>query len=273
MNKVFLPPSQCGSLKLIQITDAHLYGPVGGELLGVNTLDSFDAVLNAVKQEEQDVDAILATGDISQDHSEQSYLHFVERITSFKQPCYWLPGNHDYQPVMKKALEEASISPANQVVSEYWQLILLDTQVEGVPHGRVSQQQMQVLQQALEEYPDKYCLILLHHHSIAAGCAWLDQHDIKNAEVLFELLAQYPQAKAMLCGHIHQEMDQVKNGIRQLASPSTCIQFRPNSDDFALDDSAPGWRYLDLAPDGSIKTQVKRLPHGSFIPLADAEGY
>jgi Icc protein len=41
-----------------------------------------------------------------------------------------------------------------------------------------------------------------------------------------------------------------------MASPATCAQFVPNSDDFALDDRPPGYRLLDLMPDGSIATEV-----------------
>ena len=62
-------------------------------------------------------------------------------------------------------------------------------------------------------------------------------------------------------------------GIRFLATPSTCIQFMPLSRDFSLDVAGPGWRYLQLHPDGRLATQVWRLPAGSFIPDAQATGY
>lgn len=81
------------------------------------------------------------------------------------------------------------------------------------------------------------------------GCAWLDQHNLKNADDLFAVLARHPQQKTILFGHVHQEFDEVHHGVRLIASPSTCIQFKPLSDGFALDESgglalshpAPGW--------------------------------
>ena len=105
------------------------------------------------------------------------------------------------------------------------------------------------------------------------GCAWLDQHNLKNADDLFAVLARHPQQKTILFGHVHQEFDEVYQGVRLIASPSTCIQFKPLSDGFALDESGPGWRYLTLHSDGRIASQVWRLPVGQFVPDPDATGY
>jgi Icc protein len=44
-----------------------------------------------------------------------------------------------------------------------------------------------------------------------------------------------------------------------MASPSTCIQFLPGSDGFAVDTTAPGYRWLSLHADGRIETGVQRL--------------
>jgi Icc protein len=46
------------------------------------------------------------------------------------------------------------------------------------------------------------------------------------------------------------------DGIRILATPSTCSQFRPLSHDFAIDNAPPAYRRLDLHADGSIQTEV-----------------
>lgn len=51
------------------------------------------------------------------------------------------------------------------------------------------------------------------------------------------------------------------------------MQFKPNCDDFTLDDTAPGYRYLSLRKDGSIETRVERIQQGLFHAEADAQGY
>jgi 3',5'-cyclic-AMP phosphodiesterase len=41
-----------------------------------------------------------------------------------------------------------------------------------------------------------------------------------------------------------------------LATPSTCAQFLPKSDDFAVDQLPPAYRTLELRADGSLLTEV-----------------
>ncbi|MFB9135215.1 3',5'-cyclic-AMP phosphodiesterase [Vibrio olivae] len=272
--KVSSSTSQNSSIKLLQITDTHLFAPSDGSLLSVNTYESFLAVVDAIKTEHVEFDAILATGDISQDHSEQSYRKFEQGIAPLQKPCFWLPGNHDYKPNMGSVIPSAQIEPIDHVLlGEHWQMILLDSQVVGVPHGRLSDQQLALLDSKLAEYPEKHTLVLLHHHPLLVGSHWLDQHSLKDADDFWQVVDKHNNVKAVLCGHIHQDMDKSHHGVRVLATPSTCVQFKPNSDDFALDHQAPGWRELELLDNGDIVTQVKRLKAGSFQPDFNSAGY
>ncbi|MBT0027789.1 3',5'-cyclic-AMP phosphodiesterase, partial [Vibrio alginolyticus] len=65
--------SSSDSIKLLQITDTHLFAADEGSLLSVKTsvktVDSFNAVVADVLRRNVAFDYILATGDISQDHS------------------------------------------------------------------------------------------------------------------------------------------------------------------------------------------------------------
>lgn len=274
MQTYSLPQKNPDNVVLLQITDTHLFANEAGMLLGVETQDSFHAVLDAVDAAARPFDAVVATGDISQDHSEQSYQRFCDGIARWSQPCFWLPGNHDFQPSMASVLPSPQIKPCQQVLAgDYWQVILLDSQVQGVPHGELRQEQLEMLDQALAAHPQRHALVLLHHHPLEAGSSWLDQHKLHNAGAFWQVVDKYPQAKAVLCGHIHQELDRVYNGVRVLATPSTCIQFLPDSNDFALDPQSPGWRYLELTPSGEILTAVSRLEGASFMPQFDAGGY
>ena len=63
-----------GSIRLLQITDTHLFEADDDSLLGVNTSDSFDAVVNAIAEQNINYQAIVATGDISQDHSLATFI-------------------------------------------------------------------------------------------------------------------------------------------------------------------------------------------------------
>ncbi|BDH44549.1 3',5'-cyclic adenosine monophosphate phosphodiesterase CpdA [Salmonella enterica subsp. enterica serovar Choleraesuis] len=269
-----LPVAPGAAVRLLQITDTHLFASKQETLLGVSTWDSYQAVLAAIVEQQRDYDLIVATGDLAQDHSVDAYRHFAEGIARFSEPCVWLPGNHDFQPAMYGTLREIGISPAKRVLAgDSWHIILLDSQVFGVPHGELSDYQLEWLEQQLLQEPERHTLLLLHHHPLAAGCSWLDQHSLRNAPALNDILSRHSQVKVLLCGHIHQEMDCDWNGRRLLATPSTCVQFKPHCASFTLDTITPGWRWLTLNPDGSIATEVCRLADARFSPDTASEGY
>ena len=269
-----LPVADGASIRILQITDTHLFAQKSETLLGVNTWSSYQAVLEAIAAQQRPCDLIVATGDLAQDHTPEAYQHFAQGIAAFSAPCVWLPGNHDFQPAMFSALQEAGISPAKQVLcGEKWQILLLDSQVFGVPHGELSEYQLEWLETKLAENADRFTLLLLHHHPLPAGCSWLDQHSLRNAGELDAVLGRFPNVRHLLCGHIHQELDLDWNGRRMLATPSTCVQFKPHCANFTLDTIAPGWRWLELHADGTVTTQVERLEGTQFNPDTASEGY
>lgn len=261
-------------VRILQITDTHLFAKKHETLLGVNTWESYQAVLAAIHAEQRECDLIVATGDLAQDHSAGAYQHFSEGIAAFAMPCVWLPGNHDFQPAMYSALQDAGISSAKRVfIGDCWQILLLDSQVFGVPHGELSEYQLEWLERKLADSPERNTLLLLHHHPVPSGCSWLDQHSLRNAAALDNVLSRYPRVRHMLCGHIHQELDLDWNGRRMMATPSTCVQFKPHCANFTLDTIAPGWRWLELHDDGTLTTEVCRLQSTQFSPDTASEGY
>ncbi|EHH5054531.1 3',5'-cyclic-AMP phosphodiesterase [Escherichia coli] len=269
-----LPLAGEARVRILQITDTHLFAQKHEALLGVNTWESYQAVLEAIRPHQHEFDLIVATGDLAQDQSSAAYQHFAEGIASFRAPCVWLPGNHDFQPAMYSALQDAGISPAKRVfIGEQWQILLLDSQVFGVSHGELSEFQLEWLERKLADAPERHTLLLLHHHPLPAGCSWLDQHSLRNAGELDTVLAKFPHVKYLLCGHIHQELDLDWNGRRLLATPSTCVQFKPHCSNFTLDTIAPGWRTLELHADGTLTTEVHRLADTRFQPDTASEGY
>ena len=67
-------------VKLLQITDPHLFKDTSKDLLGINTHESFSQVLKEIQLEPFEYDVVLATGDLVQDSSDEGYLRFVEMV-------------------------------------------------------------------------------------------------------------------------------------------------------------------------------------------------
>lgn len=274
MKNAFVYQAKQPVVKVLQITDPHLFKDEKTELLGINTQASFKQVLKEIQQGKTDFDVIFATGDLVQDGSDEGYQRFVEMIKPFHKPVFWIPGNHDFQPKMVEYLNQPPMECAKHILlGEHWQALLLDSQVYGVPHGELSAHQLELLKETLAKYPERYALIVLHHHLLPTNSAWLDQHNLRNPHELYEVLAQFKNVKALLYGHIHQQVDGQWRGYQAMATPSTCIQFKADSQHFALDTVQPGWREIELYPDGSVTTKVKRIEQATFLPNMQEEGY
>lgn len=257
---------------LVQITDSHLFADPADNLLGLPTSESLKAVVDLVVQEQPQVDLILATGDISQDGSVASYHNFVELLAPVVAPMRWLPGNHDTAEIQQKAA--AGQDWSQQVLDlPGWRIIMLDTSVSGAVHGCLEADQLELLEQALASAKKAHVMVCLHHQPISVNSDWLDQIGLHNKDDFFAVLDRYSSVRCVLWGHIHQEVDRLRNGVRLLASPSTCIQFAPDSRDFALDTRLPGYRWLRLHPDGEIETAVSRLKELDYEIDHSGSGY
>ena len=268
---------RCESVRLVQVTDPHLFADPEGQLLGVNTAKSLDAVINTIEAVHYPAHMLLATGDISQDYSGDSYHNFVSAIAPLQLPCHYLPGNHDDPRIMNLHMQGAEVYGHKRILAGNWQILMLDSTVYGKPGGHLAESEFELIRAAIEAEPYRHVLIALHHNPVKVECGWLDQHCMDNGAEFLRRISRYHQVKGVMWGHVHQKLDRDYEGengiIKLMATPSTCIQFKPLSDYFALDSRQPGYRLLELKPDGSMHTNVYRVPGERFAPDTEASGY
>jgi 3',5'-cyclic-AMP phosphodiesterase len=259
-------------LFLAQITDTHLLASAEGKLLGLPTDLSLQAVIEKIKNLIPQPDRVLLTGDLSQDETYVSYQRLHEKLTRLNLPAYWIPGNHDNMSFMEKALAIPPIYGDKSFQCGGWHFILLNSAVPGRVYGHLSVETLSWLDTELKKAGNFPTLIALHHPPFAVNSHWLDKSRLQNPEALFQILDGYPQVRLVLFGHIHQEIDRDRAGVKYLGSPSSCIQFKPESATFSLDEASPGFRLLWLYPDGSYETEVQRVAFSYGLDLA-AQGY
>jgi Icc protein len=250
------------SVRLTHFTDPHLYGSESGELRGVATLPALRAALAHAQRRGWPPDAVLVTGDLVQDDA-SGYTHFRRVFESLGPPVLCLPGNHDEPQAMRRELGRAPFRLDGAVDLGLWRIVLLDSCVPGAAEGRLSGATLAALESALAAAPSRHALVCLHHHPVAMSSRWLDRVGLANAEEFLETLDRHANVRGVIWGHVHQSHDSLRNGVRLLASPSTCAQFLPRSEHFALDRRPPGYRTLELKADGSILTEVVWLSDGS----------
>jgi Icc protein len=240
---------------IVQVTDPHLL-QTSGVLLGVDTEASLRAVLQQVARDQGRPDLLLATGDLSQDGTPQSYRRFASMVRELQVPVRCLPGNHDAPGVLKDELQ-AWTAPVTDVRG--WRIVLLDSTVPGSNAGHLARSQLDLLDHALSECGGRPALVALHHNVAPASVEWHDSMMLDNAPDLFRRLGRWTHVRVLLWGHVHQEFDRRRGSMRMLATPSTCFQFAIRDGRHGLDDSPPGYRWLKLYRDGSLATGVRRL--------------
>ena len=244
-------------------------------MLGLNTEYSLSKVLELITAEQPDLDLVLATGDLSQDGTEESYRRFHQHMAdTFKKPVYWLPGNHDILRKMNEYKESKFMSPCVIDING-WHIIMLDSTIEGEVPGYMEQSQLDYLDKALAdaERKGRHVMVSLHHQPVPVGSNWLDEQLVGNSEEFIKVLDRYDNVRAVIWGHVHQDFSGERKGVKMMSVPSTCVQFKPNSDDFAVDSTSPGYRWLDLYADGRIETGVSRVSGVSFEVDYSIKGY
>lgn len=263
------------TLKLLQITDSHLFDSATGKLLGVNTRTSLLGVLRHIKKTQTDIDLIIATGDISHDGSNNSYEFFFNQIDQLAPIVRSLPGNHDHTNRLNNDWQHYT-----QAITDIcnWRIVALDSTIPESNLGNLTESQFKLLNQACATAQNRHVLIAVHHNPVPMQSQWLDTMMIDNGADLMALIANHTNVKAIIWGHVHQEYDTTINftqhhKVRLLACPATSIQFKPLSQSFSLDTAEPGYRLIELHDDGTFNTQVIRVDGLDIKPELESSGY
>jgi 3',5'-cyclic-AMP phosphodiesterase len=253
-----LIPSRQSDIEVVHVTDPHLFGDPQRALRGVPTLPALRAVLAAARGHIAAADAILASGDLVNDDP-AGYAHFRKELGSLGRPVLCVPGNHDLVPDMRVQLAAPPFQLGGIWDAGNWRVILLDSSVPGEVGGNFDATTLAWLEQALAAADGRHVLVCLHHHPVAMNSRWLDTVGLANGKEFTTLLKRFPTVRGVLFGHVHQQLDRDVDGLRRIATPSTCSQFKPGSDEFAADDTPPAWRRLWLRADGRLESELHWL--------------
>jgi 3',5'-cyclic-AMP phosphodiesterase len=243
-------------VRLVQFTDLHLYGAADGCLRGVATLPAAEVAVATARRRHAPWDALLLTGDLVQDDP-GGYARVASLFGDSDVPVYCIPGNHDEVDAMQAALARAPFQIGGTACHGNWLLVMLDSYLPGMAGGRISEVELARLDAALGANPQRHALVCLHHQPVPMHSRWLDAVSLENPAALFEVLDRHRNVRVLLWGHVHQAWEGARNGVQLLCTPSTCAQFKPLSDGFAIDRRPPGYRWFRLHADGRADTGVE----------------
>lgn len=245
------------TLRVLHITDTHLFATPHARHHGLDTEASLEGVLGAAAALTWDL--VLVTGDLVHDGSHPGYRRLADHLDGLGVPALCIPGNHDDPTALARALPRGAVAWRGRHEAAPWTILMLDSHLPGAVGGELGEAELQRLRTALTlgEGP---VLIALHHPPVAVGSSWMDADGLRDAGAFWGVVDESRRVRGVLWGHIHQAFDTTRGETRLMASPSTGLQFTPHSPEFALDPRPPGYRRLLLGADGIIDSEVLRLP-------------
>jgi Icc protein len=101
----------------------------------------------------------------------------------------------------------------------------------------------------------------MHHPPVLVGSDWVDKLALLSFIPFANLVERFEQIKLVVCGHVHQDYQTELFQATVVTTPSTSVQFKTNSKEFATEDLPPGFRIIDLHADGTVEMSVIRVTH------------
>lgn len=247
-------------MRVLHLTDPHLFADVKGELRGTVTYSTLVNVLQHYQASGWNADIATVTGDLIQDNSAEAYEHFKTLLRPLGLPVHCIPGNHDVRARMIDALDAAPFHYCDVAEIGDWMIVGVDSCLAEGAGGVITAQELARLDTAINASNAQHVMVCLHHPPVPMGSKWLDSVGLNNGEEFLERVGVSGRVRLAIFGHVHQAYDQAHDGVQIIGTPSTCRQFRRRSDDFAVDDQPPAYRRLTLHSDGSFGNELVWVP-------------
>jgi 3',5'-cyclic AMP phosphodiesterase CpdA len=192
---------------IVQISDPH----IGVEPAAEGRLA---AAVERVRSLPQVPDLVVVTGDLTEHGDPAEYARVRELLAPLPAPVRVLAGNHDRRGPLRAAfgLPGAPDDPiaATVVVGDAegtgagaLRLVLVDTTIPGRDDGRLD---VPALARELDADRNTATIVAMHHPPMLVGVPIMDELGMPAADraALGELLAQAPQVRAVIAGHVHR---------------------------------------------------------------------
>ncbi len=238
------------------MTDPHLFGDTTGSFRGTVTHATLSDVIEHYQSSGWQADLIAATGDLIQDESADAYERFVELMGTLDLPVHCVPGNHDVRNLMQRAVSTPPFFYCAATEMDNWLIVGIDSCDTNDAGGAISPSEYERLDQAIDSSDADHVLLCLHHPPVVMGSAWLDTVGLDSPDEFFDRISASGKVRLAIFGHVHQAYEGEHHGVQIIGTPSTCRQFKPYSDEFAVDDQPPAYRRITLHQNGTFEAEL-----------------
>ena len=234
------------------MSDLHLTKD-GCPIWETNTMEHFNRSIDVIRGM-KDIDAIVVTGDISNDGSEWTYKYADRLFSSLGIPTFCCPGNHDSLKVMLEEYNPSffKVLPQSCII-DGWNLILLNSVIQddedpnqNKARGFLSEASLNYMIQKLEEgFPS---IIALHHPPLEPG-GLLNRKLLDNRDDFNKIISLYDNVKLVIYGHIHYFTNVLKGHVRYCSSSSVGFAFDKDLPKFQIADGYEGINLIEIIND------------------------
>jgi Icc protein len=220
---------------IAQISDVHLK-PEGVLAYGVaDTATPLARAVDHINRLNPRPDVVLATGDLVDEGSSDSYAYLTRLLSSLEPPLFIVPGNHDHKPslynalpgddYLQQAVEEEGESYLCFSVEEYpLRLVGLDTVTPGEHGGGLGRARLEWLDRTLSSQPKRPTVVFMHHPPFPSGIGHMDKEVFSGCNDLAEIIGKHPQVERILCGHVHRSIFRRFSGTIASVCPGIGMQ-------------------------------------------------
>ena len=247
-------------MRIIHMSDLHLTKD-GCPIWETNTMEHFNKSIEIICGI-QNLDAIVVTGDLSNDGSKWTYQYADRMFSMLGIPTYCCPGNHDSLKVMLNEYKPSfcQILPSSCII-EGWKLVMLNSVIladenpnQNKSRGFLSKESLNYVKQELEEGLPS--IIALHHPPLEPG-GWLNRKLLDNREDFNVLVSNYSNARLVIYGHIHYFTDVRQAHIRYSSSTSVGFAFDKELPKYQIADGLEGFSLIEIEKDIIDITNIK----------------
>lgn len=229
------------------MSDLHIEN-YGKTIWNVDTKEHFNQALKKIKSI-GNIDAIIVSGDLSNDGSLWSYNFIDESFAHLGIPTYCCPGNHDnlkvfyndYQPSFYKNIEYFIINGIT--------FIMLNSVIDGMARGFFNPKTLSRLIQS--SYSST--IVVLHHPPIEQK-GWLNRKLLENRNAFNDMVVHTNNIKLVLYGHTHYHRNDIMDGIVYSSASSIGFAFNPYRHKFEIANGEEGFSLITIT-DGKINIE------------------
>lgn len=204
-------------LRILHLSDTHLFGDGSLHYGVVDTEAALRRVLDRAAALEA-VDAVVLSGDLSDDGSEESYRLLRDLVGPWAArrgaTVIYAMGNHDLRPGFEAVLGARS----GLVNVRGVRIIHLDSSVPGFGYGDLDELSLDRLRAALSSPAENGTVLVLHHPPVPATTPLLAALQLHRPQRLLELCAA-GDVRLILSGHYHHSLVTLAEGIPVVVAP------------------------------------------------------